>query len=466
LYYGDAQAHLSISRSLIDSRTPGYEQLGTVWLPVLHVICLPFVGNDFLWSTGLAGTIPVAFCFVWAGLFFYLAARDVYRSSLAAMVVVGCFTLNPNILYLASIPMTEVVFLAGLSTLLFALFRFRETQNSYLIALGVCASWWMSLTRYDGWFLIPFASLGFAVFARRYRWLMFIGFGALAALAPAYWLAHNWWETSNPLDFYNGPYSAAAIQKAAWYPGYHDWILAIRYYSNAGYLCTGACLVLLGLAGAVCAAKKRVLAPILFLLLTPLFYVWSMHSSRTPIHVPGLWPHSYYNTRYGIAVVAVAAFATGALALILQPRWGKFVFLIPVLSAAPWLLHPSKADWICWKESEVNSVSRRAWTNGGALFLAKHYRGGAGIVASSGDVTGIFCRSRIPLRETLNIGNGPAWFATTSRPDLVHRELWVVAQSGDALSIAMDGKGSPYGVVEEIQVKDAPALKIYRRQVK
>ena len=44
LYYGDAQSHLNISRGIIDSRTPGYDQLGTVWLPVLHLICLPFVG--------------------------------------------------------------------------------------------------------------------------------------------------------------------------------------------------------------------------------------------------------------------------------------------------------------------------------------------------------------------------------------------------------------------------------------
>lgn len=466
LYYGDAQAHLNISRSIIDSRTPGYDQLGTVWLPVLHAICLPFVRNDLLWTTGLAGTIPVAFCFVWAGLFFYVAARDVYGNALAAVVVLACFALNPNILYLASIPMTEVVFLAGLATLLFALFRFREIRSRYLLALAVCASWWMSLTRYDGWFLIPFASLGFALFAKRRRWLLFIGFGVLASLGPAYWVVHNWWETSNPLDFFNGPYSAAAIQKGVWYPGYHDWILAIRYYSDASYLCAGACLVSLGIAGAFCAAKRKLLAPILFLLLTPLFYVWSMHSSASPIHVPGLWPHSYYNTRYGIAVVAVAAFATGALAVVLEPRWGKFVLLIPLFSIAPWLVHPSQANWICWKESEVNSVSRRAWTRAGALFLEKNYRQGTGIVASSGDVTGIFCRSRIPLSETLNIGNGPAWFATSVRPDLVHRELWAVAQSGDPLSRALDGKGSPYRVVEEVQVKDAPALKIYRRQLK
>ena len=74
LYYGDAQAHLNISRAIVDSRTPGYEQLGTVWLPLLHVICLPFVTNGALWSSGLAGTVPVACCFVVAGTAFYHAA--------------------------------------------------------------------------------------------------------------------------------------------------------------------------------------------------------------------------------------------------------------------------------------------------------------------------------------------------------------------------------------------------------
>src|SRR4051812_19767499 len=45
LYYGDAEAHLNIARRVIDSRTPGYEQIGTVWLPLPHVLMLPFVGN-------------------------------------------------------------------------------------------------------------------------------------------------------------------------------------------------------------------------------------------------------------------------------------------------------------------------------------------------------------------------------------------------------------------------------------
>ena len=63
--------------------------------------------------------------------------------------------------------------------------------------------------------------------------------GVSAALAPIYWLGHNWWETSNALDFYNGPYSAAAIQGDKSYPGYHDWPAAIHYYWEAGRDCSG-----------------------------------------------------------------------------------------------------------------------------------------------------------------------------------------------------------------------------------
>jgi len=46
LLYGDAVAHINIARRVIDSRTPGLFQLGTVWLPLPHVLNIPFVAND------------------------------------------------------------------------------------------------------------------------------------------------------------------------------------------------------------------------------------------------------------------------------------------------------------------------------------------------------------------------------------------------------------------------------------
>jgi hypothetical protein len=48
LYYGDAEAHLNHARRIWDSQTPGWEQLGTVWLPLPHLLMLPFVANRSL----------------------------------------------------------------------------------------------------------------------------------------------------------------------------------------------------------------------------------------------------------------------------------------------------------------------------------------------------------------------------------------------------------------------------------
>src|SRR5437879_8444780 len=58
LWYGDAEAHLNTARRIIDSRTPGYGQLGTPWLPLLHVLLVPFVRVDAWWHSGSAAAIP------------------------------------------------------------------------------------------------------------------------------------------------------------------------------------------------------------------------------------------------------------------------------------------------------------------------------------------------------------------------------------------------------------------------
>src|SRR5450432_3220568 len=53
MFFGDAEAHLNIARRVVDSRTPGYQQFGTVWLPVPHALILPFARNTQLWTNGL-----------------------------------------------------------------------------------------------------------------------------------------------------------------------------------------------------------------------------------------------------------------------------------------------------------------------------------------------------------------------------------------------------------------------------
>ena len=58
LLYGDAVAHINIARRVFDSQTPGLLQLGTVWLPLPHLLMIPFLWPDAMWQNGAGGSIP------------------------------------------------------------------------------------------------------------------------------------------------------------------------------------------------------------------------------------------------------------------------------------------------------------------------------------------------------------------------------------------------------------------------
>jgi len=475
LYYGDAEAHLDIARRVVDSRKPGYDQLGTVWLPLPHALMLPLVRNDGLWRSGLAGAIPSSVCFVCAGVFLYAAMRRAAHSSAVALASLGLLVFNPNLLYLQAIPMSETVFLAAVMALLYFTIRFRDTHSLASVAGAGLATLAAALSRYEGWFVIPFVALYFAITARGYgRITAPLLYAVLASLGPLYWLAHNWWLYSNPLEFYNGPYSAMSIyrralaQNMAAYRGDHDWRAAALYYGTALRLCAGWPAIVLGIGGLAVAALKRVFWPILLVLVPPLFYLWSMHSGGTPIFVPTLWPFSYYNTRYATAALPLLAVAGGCLVLFAPLRfrlWAATAVLI--LASAPWLIRPQPNDWITWKEAQVNSRTRRAWTKAASSELAGMYHHGDGILTSFGDLTGILREAAIPLREALYEGDDPAWMAATTRPDLALHEEWAVAFAGDVVARAAQRNplkaGPHYHLVETVKVRGAPVIDIYKR---
>jgi hypothetical protein len=467
LYYGDAEAHLNIARRMVDSRTPGYDQVGTVWLPLPHWLMLPFVRVDWMWLTGVAGAIPSMLAFLCAGMFLYGAAARIFECPSAGFAAAALFALNPNVLYLQSIPMTESLFSACLLGLLYFSVRFRDTQGWGAVAGAGIAACLGTLTRYEGWFLLPFAALYFLLAAKRDRLAAVMVFSCLAALGPLFWFFHNWWLTMDPLSFYRGPYSARAIQGNAPYPGKGDWAEAFLYFRTAAQICAGPCLPLIALAGALAALFRRAFWPLLLLALPGIFVVWSVHSSGTPIFIPALKPFSYYNSRYGLAVMPLFALAGAALVSVV-PRPLRAALALVAIAAAiiPWIIHPSPSTWVTWEESRVNSVSRREWTRQTADYLRPRYVRGAGILTGFGDLTGIYRTLNIPLRDTFTPDNGLPFDAAVSRPELFLREPWVVTMGGAAAQSAVNRAarlGIVYSLEKTVIVKDAPVIEIYRR---
>jgi hypothetical protein len=475
LYYGDAEAHLNIARRIVDSRTPGYDQIGSPWLPLPTVLTLLLVGYDPWWRNGLAGAIPSSACFVLAGAFLFLAVRRAMQSSTAAFTALGIFALNPNLLYLQATPMTEPVFLAGFMALLYCTVLFRDTQSLGAVAGAGVASLAASLSRYEGWFLIPFVTLYFLWAARRRRLVTALLFGAIASLGPLYWMAHNWWLCMNPLEFFNGPYSAKGIYQRALAqhmppsPGDHDWKKVWLFFRTTARVCVGSGAVLVGAVGIAGVIWKRTFWPVLLVAIPPAFYLWRMYAGESPIYIPELWFGSYYNTRYGLSVLPLLAIVGAGVVLLANNRLRPFLAAAAVaIAVVPWLIHRKPDDWICWKESQVNSEGRRAWTRQAAQLFATQYGRGTGIYTSLGDDgVAIFREAGIPLREALRDANEPAWMAATTRPDLFLHEEWALATSGDPVATAVQRatfkNGPRYHRIQTIMVHGEPVIEIYKR---
>src|SRR6266852_6649335 len=170
LLYGDAVAHINIARRVFDSRTPGLLQLGTVWLPLPHLLMLPFLLSRWLWQTGIGGSIPSLFAYVLSvvGIFRLVGSnlptfrqeRERWGTRFTAWFATAIFALNPNLIYLQTTAMTEPVYLALFiwAAVFFSDFvRSAGTPSdaqlkSPLTKCGFCLAG-ACLTRYDGWLL-------------------------------------------------------------------------------------------------------------------------------------------------------------------------------------------------------------------------------------------------------------------------------------------------------------------------
>ena len=106
LSHYDARGHLVVARRVIDNITPGWQQIGAVWLPLPHLLNLLPVQIDALYRNGAAAVVVsvAAYAIATAAIAWIVLALT--GSPLAAIAGAAVFALNPNVLYLQATPMT------------------------------------------------------------------------------------------------------------------------------------------------------------------------------------------------------------------------------------------------------------------------------------------------------------------------------------------------------------------------
>ena len=494
LLYGDAVAHLHIARRILDSRNPGLSQLGGVWLPLPHLLLLPFVQKMEWWQTGLAGAMPSMVCYVLASAGMFRLAR--YAMPLRwALVCVLFFALNPGLLYLSTTAMTEPLFLALviwsvvlLSECMLAIHQRRATAFGRNLlgagALLVCAVY----TRYDGWIIAAAAwVMVLALLAKqRNMWkgpvlAAFAVFTLILIAAPLGWLAYNARYFHDPLDFMRGPYSAKMIELRTTppgsfhYPGWHDPMLALRYYMKTAEVDAiagkyGVGLTLLAFGGLVLATARPSRQWALLLLWIPLpFYAYSVSYGSVPIFIPQWWPHSFYNSRYGLELLP-ALVLFGCLMLAQIDRWidGRdkraAKYLLPVvvalIAANTFILLRQKP--LVLQEALANSATRIPFEAALARQL-EMLPPGTPILMYNSDHVGALQQAGIELKRTVNEFDSDSWQAALRAP--AASAAFVVAIDGDPVAAAI--KSHPAGLDEAaiLCTMGQPCARLYQSTV-
>jgi hypothetical protein len=441
LLYGDAVAHINIARRVLDSRTPGLFQLGTVWLPLPHLVMIPFLLSRKLWQTGIGGSIPSLVAYVLSAVGIVRLVEAVvpaeegerWPGRFLAWLAFGIFAMNPNLIYLQTTAMSEALYLPFF---IWAIVFFAEAlgncrygenhqANAALRKCGLSLTG-ACLTRYDGWLLsgVMVAIAVLLAYVGNFRTLRtgVVKLVLFAVVGPAIWLGYNAAVYGNPLEFANGPYSAKAIESrssAPQHPGMNDLPVAFRYFLKASELNLApgrmkffwVSALLLG-SGMVVLFQRR-LWPLLLLWTPAPFYMLSIAYGGVPIFLPTWWPFSRYNVRYGIEMLPAFAVFTAAAAygLIRFAAEERTRIAIGVAFVALFVTSYAQvlaAGPVSFKEAIVNSRTRVALEKQLASIVST-LPDSSTFLMYVGDHVGLFQRAGIPLSHVINEGNHRPW---------------------------------------------------------
>ncbi len=490
LNYGDAVAHLHIARRVFDCHQPRFSQLGSVWLPLPHLLLIPFVQVYSWWASGFAGVIPSALAYLAGCAGIYRLARR-WLPPAAAALTLAFFATNPNLLYLQTTAMVEPLFICETIWIVLWLVEWQAALDSDPIRAGHLQIWIAAafvaavFTRYDGWILamLAWGCVGLVLMRRdglrsRGFWLASI----LVAAAPLAWFIYNAAAFGDWLYFLRGPYSARAIEIRTAapgfppHPGWHNPWVALIFYMKAAELDAAAAawgkvllsLSLLGTAWGWIIARRRSFQWAMLLWLPAAFYAYSVAYGSVPIFLPVWWPHSWYNSRYGLELLPALALGLGFAAQLVivavkdfKPSWAKivvsFLFAILALNAIAMVReHP-----LVYVESTKNVEARRPYDLQipPALRQLLAEKPGSVILMDTSAYPEIVALTGIPLRQTINESDLEIYRDALAAPSA--QAAIVVTFDGDEVDRAVHAHPAGLTALRRFTAKDQPPATIY-----
>jgi hypothetical protein len=480
--YGDSESHLNISKRVTDSLTPGLAQLGGIWLPLPHLLMIPFTSFDWLWQTGIAGAIVSGLSYVAATVFIYLIIVEITKNCLASWFGALVFALNPNILYLQTTAMTEIPLVAFFNGSVYFFLRHIRTGSLQSLIMSAVIGLAATLSRYDGWFLVLFqaailllwylfrspksaqSSLRSLHKQLKHNWAeaeaKLLVFGAMAFIGVALWILWDYLILNDPLYFTNSPFSAKS-QQQDWLergelPAYQNLSLSFVYYAITSYVNIGSLVSITAIFGLglmmIYRPNMQKFIAISLLLVPVIFYTVTLYAGQSIIFIPQLTPAEYewnlFNVRYGVMMIPAAAIFTAYLLfsildgrqrfipqLFLNKRSINTVSAMVMVGGMVGILlmqqyrFLSQAEPVISYEDGVNGLSASRSTDA-ETWIKNEYDGGYILVDDYARTLSII-RSGLPMDKVIYVGNKPYWEESFKEPEKYAR--WIIMQDGDSI---------------------------------
>jgi len=458
LSHYDARAHLVVARRIMDSLTPGWQQIGAVWLPLPHVLNLLPVQIDGLYRSGASG---VAISILSMAMAAWALASIIVRttgSTSGAVAAATLLLLNPNVLYLQSTPMTEPL-LFGTTMLAVALTAAWVDGRAHgwpgAAGTAIAAA---CLTRYEAW-PITAALILFAWLALLRRGLALseatlacVRLAAYPLVAVVVFAANSRWTVG--AWFVSGGFFVPENVEAMGHP-----LAAWHQVRDGLYRVTGPALVWSADAGVALVAylwlRSRARASLLLVLaLTASAALpWYAYMQGHPFRI-----------RYDVPLVAACAALAGAgIGVLWRPL--RPLAAAALIAAAVYQARPLDRQSPLVLESQrdaANMAGRRAVTE----YLAQH-RDGRTIMMSMGSLGHYMqdlSQAGFSIHDFLHEGNGEIW--TFAMLGARGHAGWVAieekAEGGDALYL--DAKHNPRFLEGFTRVAEGGGVALYKSE--
>lgn len=471
LNYNDARSHLDIGRRVVEGLKPGLAQLGSVWLPLPHILMIPTVWNDFFWHTGLSGALQSMVAYVGIGVLIYLYLKELGVGILARLLAVAVFALNLNVLYLQSTAMTELLLMATTMAASFYLLRFFKHEQ--MVDLVKSAFWVMlsTLARYDGWFLFVMSLAVLGLYIAKKRGFKnaegaLILYSSLAGLGIFLWFVWNLLIFKDPLYFAFGPYSAHAQQSSIEQAGElvtkGNIIFSIKTYFYALLYNANTFLAIIGFIGAIWYWFSRKVPAnyklATFILSAPLiFNIIALYLGHSVLFIQGISGDTWFNVRYGVVIVPFIAIFIG----ILFDRIKNFRVVLVGLIIFMLFFQFHSFDAATIDDARTGASQKNVTEVSG--WLNKNAGNQAGFVLiSAASHDAIIFSSGLPMNRFIHEGTGKYWQEATANPEQWAK--WIIMRTNDESDqtwkkIHLDPGFTKYQRVESYPFADIYQLK-------